>query len=353
MTTPITIQQTAPGQPIQVSVLSVGFRGPQGDLGPANTLTIGTVTTGEAGAEASAEITGEAPNQTLNLTIPRGDVGETGETGATGEAGDAGPANTLTIGTVTTGGAGTQASVEITGAAPNQTLNLTIPRGDMGEPGDPGQSGDAGPANTLTIGTVTTGGAGTQASAEITGEAPNQTLNLTIPRGDVGETGETGATGDTGADGKEVELQASDTHVQWRYVGGSTWTNLVALSEIAGADGEDRTYLDPRVVETKTENYAIQLGDEGKFIAFDYDQSATIVITVPEDDTWPFEVGAFVDLANIDTNSNIDIEIVAESGVTLLAGLAASNPPSIGSDGGVVRLTKLSANKWILYGDVA
>lgn len=39
-----------------------------------------------------------------------------------------------------------------------------------------------------------------------------------------------------GSDGREVELQASATHLQWRYVGTATWTDLVALSEIGGGD---------------------------------------------------------------------------------------------------------------------
>ena len=45
---------------------------------PANTLTIGTVTTGEPGTQAAATITGESPNQVLNLTIPRGQQGPAG-----------------------------------------------------------------------------------------------------------------------------------------------------------------------------------------------------------------------------------------------------------------------------------
>ena len=48
--------------------------------------------------------------------------------------GPAGPPNTLTIGTVTTGAAGTAASAAVTGTAPNQTLSLTIPRGTDGSP---------------------------------------------------------------------------------------------------------------------------------------------------------------------------------------------------------------------------
>jgi hypothetical protein len=38
-------------------------------------MTIGTVTTGAPGSQASASITGTAPNFVLNLTIPRGATG--------------------------------------------------------------------------------------------------------------------------------------------------------------------------------------------------------------------------------------------------------------------------------------
>ena len=43
--------------------------------------------------------------------------------------------------------------------------------------------------------------------------------------------------GPPGDDGREVELQANATHIQWRYVGDATWTNLVALSVITGPPG--------------------------------------------------------------------------------------------------------------------
>lgn len=58
-----------------------------GDIGPANSLTIGSVTTGAAGSSASAEITGSPPSQTLNLTIPRGNQGVQGIQGPQGEQG--------------------------------------------------------------------------------------------------------------------------------------------------------------------------------------------------------------------------------------------------------------------------
>jgi hypothetical protein len=60
---------------IEVSVPNVGPQGETGATGPANSLAIGAVTTGAAGTTASATITGTAPTQTLSLTIPRGDTG--------------------------------------------------------------------------------------------------------------------------------------------------------------------------------------------------------------------------------------------------------------------------------------
>ena len=57
----------------------------------------------------------------------QGPKGETGATGATGPQGPAGPANVLTIGSVTSGNV---ASATITGEAPNQVLNLVLEKGD-------------------------------------------------------------------------------------------------------------------------------------------------------------------------------------------------------------------------------
>ena len=77
------------------------------------------------------------------------------------------------------------------------TLALGIPHGSKG---DTGATGATGPANVLTIGSVTSGKV---ASATITGEAPNQVLNLVLEKGDKGDTGEKGATGDTGPQGEQ------------------------------------------------------------------------------------------------------------------------------------------------------
>lgn len=48
-----------------------------------------------------------------------------------------------------------------------------------------------------------------------------------------------GAAGAAGADGRDIELQKSATHIQWRYEGETEWKDLVALSDITGPAGAD------------------------------------------------------------------------------------------------------------------
>ena len=242
-------------------------------------LSVGTTTTGNAGTDVQVSITGEPGSQLLNLTIPRGDVGLTGPQGDTGPQGPQGlqgpigpqgvqgiqgpigPANTLSVGSVTSG---TVPQVSITGNAPNQTINFVLakgdkgdkgetgavgpqgpqglqgiqgpkgdtgptgetgavgpqgpqgpqglqgPKGDKGDVGDTGPqgpqgpqgltgpiglTGPAGPANNLTIGSVISG---PTANATITGSSPNQVLNLTLPKGDTGNVGPIGPAGEDG-----------------------------------------------------------------------------------------------------------------------------------------------------------
>lgn len=46
-----------------------------------------------------------------------------------------------------------------------------------------------------------------------------------------------------GADGREVQLQKGSTAIQWRYAGTTAWTDLIALSDLKGADGQARGWL--------------------------------------------------------------------------------------------------------------
>lgn len=55
--------------------------------GGLNSFTIGTVTTGSAGSSADATLTGTVSDPVLNLTIPRGNTGATGSGGSGGDGG--------------------------------------------------------------------------------------------------------------------------------------------------------------------------------------------------------------------------------------------------------------------------
>lgn len=110
---------------------------------------------------------------------------------ATGATGPTGPANTLAIGTVAAGGIGV-ANATITGTAPNQTLNLTLPTGATGSAGAAGANGAAGVAATVSAGNTTTGSAGSSASVSNSGNTSAAVFEFTIPRGNTGDTGPIG-----------------------------------------------------------------------------------------------------------------------------------------------------------------
>ena len=55
-----------------------------------------------------------------------------------------------------------------------------------------------------------------------------------------GTDGTNGTNGTDGADGKEVELQKSATHIQWRYVGDATWIDIVALADLSVASNGEK-----------------------------------------------------------------------------------------------------------------
>jgi len=75
----------APGAPGATGAPGpTGSQGPTGATGPANSLAIGAVTTGTTGGAAAATITGAAPSQTLNLTLPLAPTGTTAGTVAAG-----------------------------------------------------------------------------------------------------------------------------------------------------------------------------------------------------------------------------------------------------------------------------
>ena len=138
-----------------------GEKGDKGDIGPK----------GDKGDPFTyANFTAE---QLAGLKGEKGDKGDPGEQGPAGKDGAQGPKGDK-------GDAGERG-----------------PQGEQGPQGNPGEQGPQGPAGAdgqtpnLTIGTVTTLGAGSKATASITGSTPDLVLNLGIPKGADGTGGST------------------------------------------------------------------------------------------------------------------------------------------------------------------
>lgn len=67
--------------------------------------------------------------------------------------------------------------------------------------------------------------------------------------GTPGTNGTNGTDGQNGEDGRAIQLQKSETHVQWRYVGDTAWVNLIALSELKGDKGDQGQSFVPNTTE--------------------------------------------------------------------------------------------------------
>ena len=168
-----------------------GAQGPKGDTGATPNITANAnVTQGDPTVPASCTVTktGTAENPIFTFTFQnvKGDKGDKGDTGETGARGPQGPAGmgTITIGTTTTGAAGTDAEVTNSGTAQDAVLNFTIPQGAAGANGSDGADGAAA---TIAIGTVTTGAAGSSASVVNSGTSSAAVFDFVIPKGDNGE----------------------------------------------------------------------------------------------------------------------------------------------------------------------
>ena len=106
--------------------------------------------------------------------------------------------------TVNGGASGTLAS-DLTVAVDTEWLTENVPAGEQGPQGDPGPAGADGAAATIAVGSVTTGEAGTQASVTNAGTSSAAVLNFTIPRGAKGDKGDKGDAGPQGEKGEQGE----------------------------------------------------------------------------------------------------------------------------------------------------
>lgn len=104
---------------------------------------------------------------------------------------------TISIGTVTTGAAGSSASVTVTGTMPEVVLNFTIPKGDDGDPTEPHASSHAtGGDDAVTPAAI--GAAASGANSDLT-SLSGLTTALSVAQGGTGGTTEEEARTNLGA----------------------------------------------------------------------------------------------------------------------------------------------------------
>lgn len=186
----VEVESTITGEPgSQASVENVGTtgaaklrftipRGNTGQNGVTPTLSAGNVETLEPNQQATASVTGEGPEYQINLGIPQGKTGETGAQGVQGEIGPRGYTFTPAV-----DDAGNLSWTNDGGLPNPEEVNIKGPIGATGPQGNPGAT------PSISVGSVTTLDPGQEATAEITGETPNLTLNLGIPEGQPGQDG--------------------------------------------------------------------------------------------------------------------------------------------------------------------
>lgn len=115
-----------------------------------------------------------------------------------------------------------------------------------------------------------TGAAGTWTPGVPFGRGPQGNDGPPGPPGENGTDGANGDNGEPGTDGREIQMSASATHIQWRYVGDPDWIDLLPLTEIQGPQGvpgqnielqKSATHIQWRVVGTPTWVNLVPLAD--------------------------------------------------------------------------------------------
>lgn len=169
-----------------------GQQGPQGESGVKGSDGV-TPTIGENGDWYIGDTDTGKPSRG-----EKGEKGEPGSDGAPGVPGAPGIAATISVGKVTTGAAGTGASVSNSGSSTAAVFDFTIPRGAKGEKGDKGEQGA--PGNPGAPGAAGQDGHSPVVTASKTGKTTTISVDGTAVATVV--DGADGAPGKNGADGK-------------------------------------------------------------------------------------------------------------------------------------------------------
>ena len=262
-----------------------GATGPQGIQGPNGTATvsIGTTTTGNAGTDASVTNTGTGTAAVLNFTIPRGATGATGATGPQGA----------------TGAAGADGNDGATG-----------PQGPQGIQGLTGATGPQGPA-------------GNDGADGATGATGSQ-----------GPQGIQGPAGNDGSDGSDATVNATNVN----NAGAVMNSDLDGKGELLVGDGSG----DPTALSVGTNGYVLKANSStatglewsAAGSGGDVNQNAFSNVAVSGQDT--VAADSATDTLNIAAGSNVTITTNASNDTVTIASTDTNTTYSVG-DGGLTQ----------------
>jgi hypothetical protein len=151
-----------------------------------------------------------------------------------------------------------------------------------------------------------------------------------------------------------------DNNSLWYYTG-SAWAASGATGDIegvtagaglsgGGTSGTVTLNINTPYV-TKTDNYTIASGDEGKL--FSMNNAAAKTFSIPTDATFDFAIGTTVNFVWVTGAGQPSVAAVTSGTTTVISTGATSTAPKLRVANSAATAIKIAANNWLVVGDIA